>query len=221
MDASLKFLKRDKKFAALIKKHGRPELNRGNNLFQALVRSIVYQQLSGKAAATIYRRFTELFKANPPAGGFPKPEEILQVPFEKLRSVGLSGQKASYILDLAEKFSDGTIKHKKISKMSTEEVTKHLTQIKGVGVWTVHMLQIFTLGRLDVLPTGDLGVQKGFQIHYKLKKLPTPKDMERLAAPWREHASVVSWYMWRLADEAKLSKIKKLPKREKKKAGRG
>ena len=189
MNTSLKLLKKDKRFAALIKKHGAPELTRGTNLFQALARAIVYQQLSAKHT-------------------FPKPEVVLTMPFEKLRSVGLSGQKATYLHDLALKFTDGTIKYKSLHNMSTNEVTAHLTQVKGVGVWTVHMLQIFTLGRLDVLPTGDLGVRKGFQTFYKLKTLPTSKQMEKLAVPWRAHASVASWYMWRLADEAKAAKIK-------------
>jgi DNA-3-methyladenine glycosylase II len=211
-EASLKLLKKDKRFAALIKQHGTPDLTRGKNLFQALVRSIVYQQLSGKAAATIYGRFVALFNDSKlPASKhkFPKPEEVLQMPFLKLRSVGLSGQKVSYIQDLATKFTDGTIKHKQLHKMSTEEVTKHLTQVKGVGVWTVHMLQIFTLGRLDVLPVGDLGIRKGFQVMYKLKTLPTPAEMEKLAEPWREHASVASWYLWRVADGAKIKPVKK------------
>lgn len=212
MDASIKALKKDKRFAALIKKHGAPELTRGKNLYQALVRSIVYQQLSGKAAGTIYGRFVALF--NDPAKPaskhkFPKPEEVLKMHYEKLRGAGLSGQKVSYLFDLSEKFINGTIKHRSLHKMSTEEVTAHLTQVKGVGVWTVHMLQIFTLGRLDVLPTGDLGVRKGFQIHFKLKELPSPQQMEELAAPWRAHASAASWYMWRVADEAKIKPITK------------
>ena len=211
MNTSLKLLKKDKRFAALIKKHGAPELTRGTNLFQALARAIVYQQLSGKAAGTIYARFVALFndsKTPISKHTFPKPEVVLTMPFEKLRSVGLSGQKATYLHDLALKFTDGTIKYKSLHNMSTNEVTAHLTQVKGVGVWTVHMLQIFTLGRLDVLPTGDLGVRKGFQTFYKLKTLPTSKQMEKLAVPWRAHASVASWYMWRLADEAKAAKIK-------------
>jgi DNA-3-methyladenine glycosylase II len=211
MDASLKILKKDKRFAQLIKTHGKPDFTRPGlgkgNIFQALVRAIVYQQLSGKAALTIYTRFVGLFnKPNTPISKmkFPKPAEVAAMPFEKLRSVGLSGQKATYIHDLANKFADGTIKHKTIHNMTTEEVTAHLTQVKGVGVWTVQMLQIFTLGRLDVLPVGDLGVQKGFQITYKLKKLPTRDQMEQLAKPWREHASVASWYFWRAADAAKI-----------------
>lgn len=208
-DVSLTYLRKDKRFAPLIRKHGKPDLKRGTDLFQALVRSIVYQQISGKAAATIYERFVQLFnKPNAPIRKltFPKPEDILKMPFEKLHSAGLSGQKAAYIQDLAQKFADGTVKRKQLHKMSSEEVTKHLTQVKGVGVWTVHMLQIFTLGRPDVLPVGDLGIQKGFQIVYKLKKLPSAKEMEALAAPWRAHASIASWYLWRAADEAKVKK---------------
>lgn len=229
-DSSLKILKKDKRFAALIKQHGKPELTRGTNLFQALVRSIVYQQLSGKAAATIYARFVLLFtgkdfskmtgeevKLLAAKAKFPTPVQVAKMDFLKLRSVGLSGQKATYIQDLAIKFTDGTIKHKSLHKMSTEEVTKHLTQVKGVGVWTVHMLQIFTLGRLDVLPVGDLGIRKGFQITYNLKALPTSTEMETLAAPWRQHASVASWYLWRAADGAKVvAPVKKIVKKKKK-----
>lgn len=213
MEASLRQLKKDKRFAKLIKEYEKPTMAWGNrgtkNVFRALVRAIVYQQLSGKAAATIFARFIALF--NPPGTApsklkFPKPEEVSKMDFVKLRSVGLSGQKAAYIQDLAQKFTDGTIKHKQLLKMTTEEVTAHLTQVKGVGVWTVHMLQIFTLGRLDVLPVGDLGIQKGFQIVYKLKKLPTAKEMEMLAKDWREHASVASWYLWRVADASKTKR---------------
>jgi len=220
MEASLKILKKDKRFAVLIKRHGKPELSRGKNLFQALVRAIVYQQLSGKAAATIYGRFVALFndpKVPAAKHKFPKPKAVLKMPFLKLRSVGLSGQKATYIQDIAQKFTDGTIKHKQLHRMQSDEVTKHLTQIKGVGVWTVHMLQIFTLGRLDVLPVGDLGIQKGFQVVYRLKTLPTPAEMEKLAKNWRPHASVAAWYLWRAADEAKINiKRKSLTQKVKK-----
>ena len=212
MEASLYILKKDKRFAPLILKYGTPDLRRGSNLFQALARAIVYQQLSGKAAGTIYARFVALFndtKLSASKHKFPKPEDVLKMPVDKLRSAGLSEQKVGYLKDLALKFTDGTIKHKSLHTMSAEEVTVHLTQIKGVGVWTVHMLQIFTLGRLDVLPVGDLGIQKGFQILYKLKSLPTPKDMERLAKPWRAHASVAAWYLWRVADEAKIKAVSK------------
>ncbi|MEI6864388.1 MAG: DNA-3-methyladenine glycosylase [Candidatus Adlerbacteria bacterium] len=204
---SIQHLKRNKEFAPLVKKHPKPELDRGMNPFQALVRSIVYQQVSGKAAATIFKRFTELFPVSTKGGvnkKFPTPEAVLAVPFIKLREAGLSGQKATYIQDLAQKFADGTIKHRAFKKMTSDEVITHVTQVKGIGVWTAHMFLMFTLNRPDILPTGDLGIQKGFQIVYGLKKLPTPAQMETLAKNWRAHASAASWYLWRVADDAKL-----------------
>ncbi|TSC86448.1 MAG: DNA-3-methyladenine glycosylase II [Parcubacteria group bacterium Gr01-1014_8] len=121
----------------------------------------------------------------------------------RLRSAGLSKQKVAYLKDLAKKFSDGTIRHRSLNKMRSDEIVAHLTQVKGIGVWTVHMFLIFSLNRPDVLPTGDLGVRKGFQILYQLDSLPTPEEMEQLAKPWREHASIASWYLWRVADEEK------------------
>jgi len=198
-------LRRDKRFARLIKKHGPPDLTRGKDYFQALVRSIIHQQVSGAAANTIHARFLALF----PKGKSPTPEMVRAIPLEKMRAAGLSGQKASYIKDLAEKFSDGTIKHRVLHKMESADIVEHLTQVKGIGVWSVHMFLIFTLNRPDVLPTGDLGIRKGFQILYKLKGLPSHEEMERLARTWRAHASLASWYFWRVADEAKTkAKIK-------------
>lgn len=199
---SIRMLRRDKRFAPLIKKHGLPNLKRKGNAFRALCRAIVYQQLSGKAAGTIFARFTALF----PGKSFPTPEDVRKISFEKLRSVGLSGQKASYLKDLAEKFSSGVIKHRSLHRMTSDEIVEHLTQIKGIGTWTVHMFLLFTLARPDVLPTGDLGVRKGFKIVYKLKSLPEHEAMEKLAAPWRAHASAASWYLWRAADEQKVKK---------------
>ena len=216
-EASLKLLKKDKRFAELIKEHGAPQLDRKMKPFQSLVRSIIYQQVSGKAAATILARFEGLFN-NPStslrARKFPTPEEVLEMPLQKMREAGLSSQKSSYIKDLAEKFVDGTVEHKKFKKMTNEEVITHVTAVKGIGVWTAHMFLMFTLERLDVLPTGDLGIQKGFQILFNLQKLPTPAQMEKLAAPWREHASVASWYLWRAADAAKVTKAPEKKKRK-------
>ncbi|OGC88453.1 hypothetical protein A2419_01785 [Candidatus Adlerbacteria bacterium RIFOXYC1_FULL_48_26] len=219
-EESLKVLKKDKRFAGLIKKHGAPVLNERGNPFQSLVRSIIYQQVTGKAAATILARFEALFAGPAKKSGvnkkFPTPEEVLAMPLQKMRDAGLSSQKSSYIKDLAEKFVDGTVQHKKFKKMTNEEVIVHVTAVKGIGVWTAHMFLMFTLGRLDVLPTGDLGIQKGFQVLYGLKKLPTHEQMEKLAKEWRPHASVASWYLWRVADEAKpqkkITKKKKLSK---------
>src|SRR3989344_9451617 len=193
-------LRRDKRFARLIKKHGPPDLTRGKDYFQALVRSIIHQQVSGAAANTIHARFLALF----PKGKSPTPEMVRAIPLEKMRAAGLSGQKASYIKDLAEKFSDGTIKHRALHTMESADIVAHLTQVKGIGVWSVHMFLIFTLNRLDVLPTGDLCIRKGFQILYKLKSLPDHAQMERLARPWRPHAAVASWYLWRVANELKI-----------------
>ena len=197
---SLRILKRDKRFAPLIRKHGHPDLKRGKNPFQALVRSIVHQQVSGAAAETIHARFLSLF----PRGTFPTPAAVRAIPLEKMRAAGLSGQKASYIKDLAEKFANGTIRHGSLHKMETADLVVHLTQVKGIGVWTVHMFLIFTLNRPDVLPTGDLGIRKGFQSLYKLKDLPSHEQMEKLARHWRPHASVASWYLWRVANELKV-----------------
>ena len=197
---SLSILGRDKRFAPLIKKHGVPDLKRGKNPFAALVRSIIHQQVSGAAAETIHARFLALF----PRGKFPTPEAVHAMPLQKMRAAGLSGQKASYIKDLAEKFANGTIRHGSLHKMETADLVVHLTQVKGIGVWTVHMFLIFTLNRPDVLPTGDLGIRKGFQALYKLKSLPDHAQMERLARTWRPHASVASWYLWRVANELKV-----------------
>ena len=193
-------LKRDKRFAPLIKKHGAPDLVRGKNPFYALVRSIIHKQVSGAAAETIHARFLALF----PKNKFPTPETVRAMPLEKMRAAGLSGQKAFYIKDLAEKFVDGTIKHRSLHTMESADIVEHLTQVKGIGVWTVHMFLIFTLNRPDVLPTGDLGIRKGFQSLYKLKDLPSHEQMEKLARHWRPHASVASWYLWRVANELKV-----------------
>lgn len=202
MDESLKVLGQDPRFAPLIYKYGRPDIKRDAGYFQALVRSIIHQQVTGKAAAAVMARFVALF----PKGVFPTPKQVNKKTIEALRTAGLSGQKAAYIKDLALKFTDGTIRESELNTMSKEDILAHLVQVKGIGVWTVHMFMLFTLGRLDVLPVGDLGVRKGMQVVYKLRELPTPSKMEKLAKPWRDHASVVSWYMWRVADDAKQTK---------------
>lgn len=200
MDKALAFLRKDKGFRALIKKHGPPvTLGARTNPFQALVRAIIYQQISGKAAASIMKKFEALF----PGKKFPRPDQVRALTAVQLRKAGISPQKAAYLLDLAEKFYDGTIQPKKFSKMSNEEISLHLVQVKGIGQWTADMFLIFTLGRLDVLPVGDLGIQRGFKVHYNLRKYPTVKQMEKLAKPWREYASVGCWYLWRVADENK------------------
>ena len=153
---SIAVLKRDPRFALLIKKYGLPDREPRNNPFQSLVRSIVYQQLSGKAAATILQRFMNLF----PGKHFPTPKEVSAVPLRKLRAAGLSSQKSLYIKDLAQKFTNGAIKASDLYRMTNTEVIEHLVRMKGIGLWTVHMFLIATLGRLNILPTGDLGIRK-------------------------------------------------------------
>jgi|SRR5665213_195009 len=199
---SLSILKRDKALAKLIQKHGAPNLSRYHadspGVFQALLRSIIYQQLSGHAARAIHARVLALFPKQ-----IPTPKGLLKIPTKKLRGAGLSLQKVEYVRDLARKCLDGTIDPKRFPKMSSEEIIEHLTAVKGVGEWTAHMLLIFTLQRLDILPVGDLAIKKGFQIAYKLRSLPTKKQMEKISQPWSGHESVASWYLWRAADEKK------------------
>ena len=200
MDEALRVLRKDIYFAPLIKKYGRPPEREHRTVFQSLVRSIIYQQVTGKAAAAIMARFVALY----PGEAFPSPLHVRDTSIETLRSAGLSGQKAAYIKDLAEKCTDGTIDEALLPTMTNDEVIEHLVRVKGIGEWTAHMFLITTLERLDVLPVGDLGIQKGFKALYKLRQLPTPKKMEQLARPWRPFASIASWYLWRVADDAKL-----------------
>jgi DNA-3-methyladenine glycosylase II len=198
MEKSLNVLRKYPQFKALIKKHGPPDFSRYHGkarIFTAILRSIISQQISTKAAAAIRARFLALF----PKSG-PTPELLLKMPAAKLRTAGLSTQKINYMRDAAEKFKDGTINPRKFAKMTSDEIIEHLVQIKGVGVWTAHMLLIFTLERPDILPTGDLGIRRGFQKLYNLRKEPTHDKMEKLAKEWREHASVASWYLWRIVD---------------------
>lgn len=197
-EASLKHLSKSKHFKPLIQKHGPPDFARYHGrarIFTAILRSIISQQISTKAAAAIRGRFLTLF----PKSG-PTPDLLLKMPVAKLRAAGLSAQKVAYMRDAAAKFKDGTINPRKFRHMSSEEIIEHLVAIKGVGVWTAHMLLIFTLQRPDILPTGDLGIRKGFQKLFKLRSLPDHKRMEKLAKGWREHASVASWYLWRVID---------------------
>jgi DNA-3-methyladenine glycosylase II len=162
--------------------------------FYSVAEAIVYQQLNGKAAATIYKRFTEL------AGEPLTPQGILKLTDEQLRSVGLSKQKSSYLKDLAVKTSSGLLNFSRLPEMSDDDVIEHLTQVKGIGVWTAHMFLMFSLRRPNVLPTGDYGVQVAVKKLYKKRKLPKPKDMEKIARAWEPYRSVACWYMWRSLD---------------------
>lgn len=187
--------RRDAVLRTCIKQHGACRLQMHTRHFETLVNSIVSQQLSTKAADTIFRRFVALYT---PAK-FPKPAEIAATPDETLRSVGLSGQKLSYIKDLAAKVDNGTVHLKRIAQMSDDEIIAELTQVKGIGVWTVQMFLIFSLGRLNVLPVGDLGIRMAIQRLYGLAELPKPAAIEAIAEQnqWHPYCSVASWYLWR------------------------
>jgi len=179
---------------AIIERVGPCRLQFGLADFCSLAEAIVYQQLNGKAAATIFKRFAEL------AGEPLTPEGILRLTDQQMRGVGLSKQKSSYLKDLAAKTTNGLLDFEHIADLPDEEVIQHLTQVKGIGVWTAHMFLIFSLRRPNVLPTGDYGVQVAVKKHYKKRKLPKPKDMEKIARPWEPYRSVACWYMWRSLD---------------------
>ncbi len=166
----------------------------GTPEFHSLAEAILYQQLNGKAALTIYNRFAAL------AGDPLTPEGILKLSDEQMRSVGLSKQKSSYLRDMAERAVSGQLDFSKLHEMSDEEVIKHLTQVKGVGVWTAHMFLMFSLRRPNILPTGDFGVQMAIKKLYKKRKIPKPVQMEKLAKAWEPYRSIACWYLWRSID---------------------
>ncbi len=163
--------------------------------FAALARAIVFQQLSGKAATTIYKRVLRVLGRRQP-----NPKSILAAAPDELRGAGLSGQKFSYLQDLAEKVDSGELSLRRLRYLDNEEVSTELTRVKGVGPWTADMYLIFHLGRLDVLPVGDLGVRSGTQAIYELEELPDADTLRRIAEPWRPYRSVASWYLWRVLD---------------------
>lgn len=179
---------------AIIERIGPCKLQFGEPVFHSLAEAIIYQQLNGKAAVTIFKRFAAL------AGDPLTPEGILKLTPEKMRAVGLSKQKTSYLFDMAERAHRGELDFSRLPTMSDDEVIKHLTQVKGVGVWTAHMFLMFTLRRPNILPTGDYGVRTAIMKHYKKRKLPKPELMERIAKPWAPYRSVACWYLWQSLD---------------------
>jgi len=168
--------------------------------FDALAESIAYQQLSGKAAATIFGRVRALF----PRGKYLDPEKILATPDESFRAAGLSRSKIAAVKDLAAKTIDGTVPSARaIARMSDEEIILRLTEVRGIGRWTVEMLLLFDLGRPDVWPVDDYGVRKGFAKIFGRRKLPTPKQLMKFGEKWRPYRSVAAWYFWRALDAPK------------------
>jgi DNA-3-methyladenine glycosylase II len=186
--------KSDPVLRAIIERVGPCRMEFGVPEFASVAEAIVYQQLNGKAAVTIFNRFVAL------AGDPLTPEGILKLSDAQLRAVGLSKQKSAYLKDLAKKTSDGLLNFARLPEMTDEEVIEHLTQVKGIGEWTAHMFLMFSLRRPNVLPTGDYGVQVAIKKHYKKRKLPKPKDMEKIARAWEPYRSVACWYMWRSLD---------------------
>ncbi len=185
----------DPVLGAIIDRAGRYKIEYREPVFQTLVRSIVYQQLNGKAALTIFNRLKEAAKEDPLT-----PDSILRLRPAKMRAVGLSKQKLTYIRELARLTRRGEVDFELCGKLEDAAVIEHLTRVKGVGVWTVHMFLIFALRRRDVLPTGDFGVRAAMMKAYGLSEMPKPAEMERIAAAWRPYCSVASWYLWRSLD---------------------
>jgi 3-methyladenine DNA glycosylase/8-oxoguanine DNA glycosylase len=216
--AVLHLKKSDPLMRAIIERVGPCRMEFGKPTFHSLAEAIVYQQLNGKAAATIFNRFTAL------TGDPVTPEGILKLSAEQLRAVGLSKQKSSYLFDMAERTQRRELDFSKLAEMTDDEVIAHLTQVKGVGVWTAHMFLMFTLQRANVLPTGDFGIRMAMHKHYldrakkkngtgkaKNKKtiakapkvkivLPTPEQMEKIARHWEPYRSIACWYLWRSLD---------------------
>ena len=186
--------KADPVLRAIIERVGPCKMEFNPPEFHSLAESIVYQQLNGKAAVVIFNRFAGL------AGNPLTPEGILGLTDEQMRGVGLSKQKSAYLKDLAAKTASGLVDFSKLSALSEQEVIEHLTQVKGIGVWTAHMFLMFALKRGNILPTGDYGVQMAIKKHYKKRKLPKPKDMEKIARSWEPYRSVACWYLWRSLD---------------------
>jgi DNA-3-methyladenine glycosylase II len=186
----------DTKLAPLIDRHGAPTITPSANAIHALARAIVSQQLSGKAADTIWGRFLALY----PGQKFPRPAAILATPVDALRGAGLSGAKAAAIHDLARHVVDKKLVPARLAAATDAEIAAMLLPVRGIGPWSVDMFLMFALARLDVLPVGDLGIRKGMQRHFRLRKLPEAPRMTQLAAPWRPYRSVAAWYMWRVVE---------------------
>jgi DNA-3-methyladenine glycosylase II len=221
--ALLHLKKSDPVMRALIERIGPCRMRFREPVFHSLAEAIIYQQLNGKAALTIFKRFAAL------AGEPLTPEGILKLSPEQMRSVGLSKQKSSYLLDMAERAHRGELDFSRLSVMTDDEIIEHLTQVKGVGVWTAHMFLMFTLRRANILPVGDFAVRMAIHKLYLAKKaaraasakakkngkltkasarkpkpvkiiLPTPEQMEKIAKAWDPYRSIASWYLWQSLD---------------------
>jgi DNA-3-methyladenine glycosylase II len=193
-DVIIKYLSQsDLRLGEVIGTVGKYSIKLRKDPFQSLVESIIYQQLAGSAASTIYGRFIKYYNNSPPL-----PEQILSTPDAVLKSsIGLSNKKIEYIKDLSARITDRKLDLVKLCEMTDEEIIAQLIQVKGIGRWTAEMFLIFCLGRLDVLPVTDLGVRKAMQKIYSLRDLPKPSEMLAISQPWKPYRSVATWYLWK------------------------
>lgn len=197
--------KHDPVLRRLIREHGKCDLvpEKRRPPFQSLVMAVAHQQLNGTAANTILTRFKKLF----PGRKFPRPEDLAEVSDEQIRAAGFSFAKIKAIRDIAEKTLNGTVPtSRQIVKLSDDEIVARLTEVRGVGRWTVEMLLIFQLARPDVLPADDFGVRSGFRIAYKMREMPTVKELLAFGEKWRPHRTTAAWLLWCAADAAKKKK---------------
>jgi DNA-3-methyladenine glycosylase II len=190
----------DPVMARLIEDHGKLvkrdlARERPGDAYGALLRSIVGQQLSTKAASTIYGRMLDLF-----GGHAPTPKQLLKADPDKIRAAGLSRPKIAYLRDLAQHVEDGTLQLERLPELPDEEVSAQLTAIKGLGQWTADMFLMFHLGRPDVLPVGDQGIRRAVKVEYRLRKFPDPKRLEKIARPWRPYRTLACLYLWSSLD---------------------
>ena len=192
-------MRRDRRLARVIRRAGACELVPRGDPYGTLMRSIIYQQLQGRAAAAIAGRLRALY-----GGRYPKPEALRATGDTPLRAAGLSRQKIAALRSLADAFADGQIRSRQLFHMDNAAVVAAVTQVRGIGEWTAHMLLISSLGRTDVLPVGDYGIRKGAMLVYGLLAMPKPAALEALAEPWRPYRSVGSWYLWRATEMPEL-----------------
>lgn len=190
-DDPILFLRKDQALADVIDKVGEYKLKKKNHHFAVLVESIISQQIATSAADAIFKRFKELYPS------FPTASEVLATRKSKLRKIGLSGMKIEYIKDLARHVDEGILDMSLLPKMSDEEVISKLTQVKGIGRWTAEMFLIFSLGRQDVFPVGDLGLRKGVQLLFSLPEIPKPREVEKMGQVWKPYRTIVTWYLWK------------------------
>jgi DNA-3-methyladenine glycosylase II len=199
MRAALKHLKKDPVLAGILKQVGPCTMQYRDPTFDTLVRSIVYQQLSGRVASVIFGRLLEAVRSSgddeelTPAG-------IMKLRIPRMRKLGLSGQKTLYIRELAKHTRKGNIVFESLANLPDADVIAHLTQVKGIGVWTAQMFLMFALRREDVLPVADLGIRSAMKKAWNLPDLPKPPEMEQLAASWQPWRSIACWYLWRYLD---------------------